>query len=105
MAEYPDDLKFLDSHEWARLGDDGVVTVGISDFAQEELGDVVFVELPELDSTVSAKDEAGVESSFSTLGILTASRSILGKLFISFTSTSVVLVVRISFTLEVTASC
>ena len=44
MAEIPSNLKFLESHEWARLEDDGTVTVGISDHAQELLGDIVFVE-------------------------------------------------------------
>ncbi|MDA0788340.1 MAG: glycine cleavage system protein GcvH [Proteobacteria bacterium] len=63
MAEYPDDLRFLASHEWARLEEDGLVTVGISDFAQEELGDVVFVELPELDAELAARSEAGVVES------------------------------------------
>ncbi len=63
MAEFPDHIRFLDSHEWARLEDDGTVTVGISDYAQEELGDVVFVELPELDATVTAREEAAVVES------------------------------------------
>ena len=63
MAEFPDNLHYLDSHEWARVEDDGTVTVGISDHAQESLGDVVFVELPELDSSVTAKVEAGVVES------------------------------------------
>ena len=47
MAEIPNNLKFLDSHEWARLEEDGTVTVGISDHAQGLLGDIVFVELPD----------------------------------------------------------
>ena len=63
MAGFPDNLHYLDSHEWARVEDDGTVTVGISDHAQESLGDVVFVELPELDSSVTAKVEAGVVES------------------------------------------
>jgi len=63
MAEFPDNLHYLDSHEWARVEDDGTVTVGISDHAQESLGDVVFVEMPELDSSVTAKVEAGVVES------------------------------------------
>ncbi len=63
MAEFPDDFRFLESHEWARLEQDGLVTVGISDFAQEELGDVVFVELPELDAELVARSEAGVVES------------------------------------------
>ena len=46
MNEIPGDLKFLRSHEWARLDDSGKVTVGISDHAQGQLGDLVYVELP-----------------------------------------------------------
>ncbi len=46
MQEIPGDLKFMNSHEWARVEDDGLVTVGISDHAQSLLGDLVYVELP-----------------------------------------------------------
>lgn len=63
MSDIPSDLKYLSSHEWARLEDDGTVTIGITDFAQDMLGDVVFVELPELGSTINAGDEAGVVES------------------------------------------
>ena len=52
--------KFLASHEWAKLEEDGSVTVGISDYAQEQLGDIVFVELPELNSEFNQEDEAAV---------------------------------------------
>ena len=47
MSEIPDDLKFMKSHEWVRVEGDGKVTVGISDHAQGQLGDLVYVELPE----------------------------------------------------------
>ena len=47
MSEIPPDLRYGDSHEWVRAEDDGTVVVGISDHAQGELGDMVFVELPE----------------------------------------------------------
>ena len=47
MSEFPTDLLYRESHEWVRPGDAGVATVGISDHAQAELGDMVFVELPE----------------------------------------------------------
>ena len=47
MSEFPSDLRYRDSHEWVRSEDDGTVVVGISDHAQEELGDIVFVDLPE----------------------------------------------------------
>ncbi len=49
-------LKFAESHEWVRDNGDGTVTVGISEHAQEMLGDVVFVELPEVDAEVDAGD-------------------------------------------------
>lgn len=63
MSTYPDNLKYASSHEWVRLDDDGIATVGISDHAQEALGDIVFVELPEPDSTIIAKDEVAVVES------------------------------------------
>lgn len=63
MSEFPGELRYAESHEWARVEDDGTVTVGISDHAQEALGDVVYVELPEVDAEVEAKGEAGVVES------------------------------------------
>ena len=63
MSHTPAELKYATSHEWARLEEDGTVTVGISDHAQDALGDVVFVELPELGSNLGASDEAGVVES------------------------------------------
>ena len=54
MSEIPGDLKFLKSHEWARVEDDGLVRVGISDHAQGQLGDLVYVELPEIGAAVKA---------------------------------------------------
>ena len=63
MSHAPDDLKFLASHEWIRLSDDNVVVVGISDHAQEQLGDVVFVELPGIGDSVVSGDEAAVVES------------------------------------------
>lgn len=62
MAEFPSELKYLESHEWAKL-DDNVVVVGISDHAQDALGDVVYVELPEIGATVAAGDEIAVVES------------------------------------------
>ncbi len=52
-----ENLYFASSHEWARELDNGVIEVGISNFAQEALGDVVYVELPEVGQAVSASDE------------------------------------------------
>ena len=56
-------MKYANSHEWARDKGDGTVIVGISDHAQESLGDVVYVELPQLGTLISAGDEAGVVES------------------------------------------
>ena len=63
MSEIRNELKYLSSHEWARLEEDGTVTIGISDHAQDALGDVVYVETPEVGSTLAAGDEAGVVES------------------------------------------
>ena len=62
MNEAPIELRYAASHEWARL-EEGVVTVGISDFAQESLGDVVYVELPEIGQQAEAGAEIGVVES------------------------------------------
>ena len=63
MSDIPADLRFAESHEWARLEADGTVTVGISDHAQEALGDVVFVELAEVGARFEAEGQAGVVES------------------------------------------
>jgi len=63
MTEIPGDLKFLKSHEWARIEDDGLIRVGISDHAQGQLGDLVYVELPEVGSSVKAGTGAAVVES------------------------------------------
>lgn len=63
MSNLPNELKYASSHEWARLEDDGTVTIGITDHAQQALGDVVFVETPDVGATIAAGDEAGVVES------------------------------------------
>ena len=63
MSEIPGDLKFLKSHEWARLEGDGKVTVGISDHAQGLLGDLVYVELPNVGDRVEAGNASAVVES------------------------------------------
>ncbi len=63
MSNSPSELKYASSHEWARLEDDGTVTVGITDHAQDALGDVVFVELPEIGNAYSAGEEIAVVES------------------------------------------
>jgi glycine cleavage system H protein len=59
MSEVPSELKFLSSHEWVMV-EDGIATIGVSDHAQELLGDLVYVELPEVGDTVAAGDSVGV---------------------------------------------
>jgi glycine cleavage system H protein len=63
MSEIPGDLKFLKSHEWARVEGDGKVTVGISDHAQGLLGDLVYVELPSVGDRVEAGNASAVVES------------------------------------------
>jgi glycine cleavage system H protein len=70
-VEYPDDLKYTKEHEWARLSE-GRVTVGITDYAQEALGEVVYLELPEVDSEVSKEDTFGVIESVKAVSDLFA---------------------------------
>jgi len=63
MSELPGDLLYTDEHEWLRREDDGSVTIGITDHAQSALGDLVYVELPEVDQELDAGgDMAVVES-------------------------------------------
>ena len=50
--QIPDDLRYTENHEWVRSGDDGIITVGITDYAQDALGDVVYVDLPDAGRTV-----------------------------------------------------
>jgi glycine cleavage system H protein len=60
---YPENLRYTTDHEWARLEDDGTLTVGITAHAQEALGDVVYVELPEVGSALEAEANFGVVES------------------------------------------
>ncbi len=62
MSEIPAELRYAASHEWAKV-EDGVATVGISDHAQDAMGDLVYVELPEVGQVVAAGDETGVVES------------------------------------------
>ena len=63
MSNIPVELKYAKSHEWARTNDDGSVTVGISDSAQDQLGDMVFIEVPEVGMTVTAGEACAVVES------------------------------------------
>jgi glycine cleavage system H protein len=67
----PDDRRYLESHEWVQV-EDGTARVGITDFAQDELGDVVFVELPAVGDAVVATEDFGVVESIKTISDLYA---------------------------------
>ena len=73
MAEYeiPNDLRYSDDDEWVRQDDDGI-TIGITDYAQQELGDIVFVELPEVGSTIDKGERFGVIESVKAVSDLCA---------------------------------
>jgi len=66
MSDLPDNLKYATTHEWVQVEDDNIVRIGITDFAQEELGDLVFIELPELGRKVRAKEQCAVVESVKT---------------------------------------
>jgi len=63
MSNIPSELRYATSHEWVRNEGDGIVTVGITEHAQELLGDMVFVELPEVGDSVSVGDDVAVAES------------------------------------------
>jgi len=63
MSNIPAELKYVESHEWLRKEEDGTITVGITDFAQAALGDVVFIELPEVGTEVEADEDIAVVES------------------------------------------
>jgi glycine cleavage system H protein len=63
MSNLPTDLKYAKSHEWAKAEEDGTLTVGITDHAQEQLGDLVFVDLPEEGDSVEAGEDCAVVES------------------------------------------
>ncbi|MEF8913461.1 glycine cleavage system protein GcvH [Natronomonas sp.] len=69
--EVPEDCRYLESHEWARR-EDGTARIGITDFAQDELGDVVFVELPEVGDAIDKDAEFGVIESIKAVSDLYA---------------------------------
>ena len=66
MSDIPNDLHYSKTHEWVRLEEEGVYAVGITDHAQAQLGDVVFVELPDVNAEVHAGDEVVVVESVKT---------------------------------------
>lgn len=71
MAEYPEDLRYSTDHEWVRLGNESVVRIGVTEYATEQLGDIVYVQLPEVGESVTAGDACGeLESTKSTSDLL-----------------------------------
>lgn len=66
MSDLPKNLKYATSHEWVQLEDDNVVRVGITDFAQEQLGDLVYIDLPKLGRKVIAGEQCAVVESVKT---------------------------------------
>ncbi|WP_333878668.1 glycine cleavage system protein GcvH [Methylobacter sp.] len=66
MSDVPDNLKYAKTHEWVQVEDDNTIRVGITDFAQEELGDLVYIELPELGRKVTAQEQCAVVESVKT---------------------------------------
>jgi glycine cleavage system H protein len=69
--EFPEDLKYTKEHEWVKVDGDSV-TIGITDYAQDSLGDVVYVELPDADSTITAGETFGVVESVKAVSDLYA---------------------------------
>ncbi|ALO34169.1 glycine cleavage system protein H [Colwellia sp. MT41] len=63
MSNIPSELKYATSHEWVRLESDGTATIGITEHAQDLLGDMVFVELPDVDDSISVGDDVAVAES------------------------------------------
>jgi len=63
MSEVPDELRYTKTHEWVRREEDGTITMGITDHAQQMLGDLVYVELPETGRSVSTEEEVAVVES------------------------------------------
>ncbi|HHV22290.1 MAG TPA: glycine cleavage system protein GcvH [Propionibacterium sp.] len=71
MAEYPEDLRYSIDHEWVRPGNEMVVRVGITEYAAEQLGDIVYVQLPEVGESLEAGDACGeLESTKSTSDLM-----------------------------------
>lgn len=71
--EIPDDRRYLETHEWARIDDDAdTARIGISEFAQDELGDIVFVEAPDTGETLTQQEEFGVVESIKAVSDLYA---------------------------------
>jgi glycine cleavage system H protein len=72
MSDLPENLHYAQTHEWARLEDNQLVRVGITDFAQAELGDLVFIELPEVGRKLAKDEQCAVVESVKTASDLSA---------------------------------
>jgi glycine cleavage system H protein len=66
MSELPKDLKYATSHEWVKVEEGNIVQVGITDFAQQQLGDLVYIELPKLGRKVTVREQCAVVESVKT---------------------------------------
>jgi len=66
MSDFPEELKYAETHEWVNQEADDIVSVGITDFAQSELGDLVFFDLPEVGRQLAAKEQCAVVESVKT---------------------------------------
>ena len=66
MSQNPEDLKYAVTHEWVKLEEDNIIKVGITDFAQEELGDLVYIELPGVGRQLAAEEQCAVVESVKT---------------------------------------
>jgi len=74
-VDFPDDLKYHPEHMWVRLEGKGVATVGVSDYAQDQLGTVIYVDLPEVDQEVSVNEELGAVESAKSVSDLVSPAS------------------------------
>ena len=72
MCDFPDDLSYACSHEWVKIEDDNIIRVGISDFAQAELGDLVYIDFPTVGENVNAGEQCAVVESVKTASDLFA---------------------------------
>jgi glycine cleavage system H protein len=73
MSKLPENLKYAKTHEWSKIENDNIVRIGITDFAQEELGDLVYIELPKIGQQVKAGEQCAVVESVKTASDLFSS--------------------------------
>jgi glycine cleavage system H protein len=79
-VQIPEELRYTENHEWARLEDDGTIRIGITDYAQDSLGDIVFVDLPDVGAAITAGEPfAEVESTKSVSDVYGPVSGAVGK--------------------------